>query len=250
MSKGNYEYIRKWFEFVWENPDITTANHTALFMWLIELNNRLGWVDKFQITSTQNMLSMSCKTFKTYSKCLSDLIEWNFINLIKKSKNQYQCNVVGLVKISEALTKAPTKALTKALLQHQLEQSQSTIDSTIQSNDSILKPKTTNLKPKTTNIPKFDFLKSMIDLGFEPKLVDEWLLVRKNKKATNSETALTGFMAEVSNSGLPKNEVLAECVKRSWSGFKTEWLNNNSKNGGTKKGSAAVIPDGQTFGKL
>ncbi len=73
-------------------------------------------------------------------------------------------------------------------------------------------------KPK-----KFDFLNSMIQLGFDKKLTEEWLLVRKNKKATNTETALKSFCMEIAKSGKDKNVILEICVSKSWSGFKSTW---------------------------
>jgi len=73
-------------------------------------------------------------------------------------------------------------------------------------------------KPK-----KFDFLNSMIILGFDKKLSEEWLLVRKNKKATNTETALKTFCDEIAKSGQDKNKILEICVSRSWSGYKSTW---------------------------
>lgn len=108
-----YDLSRQWFEMVWENPDIT-ANHTALYMWFCELWNRLGQPDKFQITSTECMKAMPVNSYKTYKKAFDELVEMGSINLLKQSKNQYQCNVIEMVKFTNAPAKALTKALTNA----------------------------------------------------------------------------------------------------------------------------------------
>jgi len=71
--------------------------------------------------------------------------------------------------------------------------------------------------------PKFDFFDAMIQLGFDSKLSEEWLLVRKNKKATNTETALKTFCTEIAKSGKDKNVILEICVAMSWSGYKATW---------------------------
>lgn len=81
--------------------------------------------------------------------------------------------------------------------------------------------KTNIEKPK-----KFVFKKALLDLGGDEKLVDDWLIVRKNKKASNTETALNGFISQVEKSGLDVNTVLKICVDNSWSGFKQSWLAN------------------------
>lgn len=75
---------------------------------------------------------------------------------------------------------------------------------------------------------KFSFRKSLELLGADTKLIDDWLLVRKNKKATNSETAFNLLKNEFTISGLPINDILKICIVGSWSGFKTEWLKNIS----------------------
>jgi len=81
----------------------------------------------------------------------------------------------------------------------------------------------------------FSFRKSLSVYGFDEKLIDEWLKVRKSKKSVNTETALNTFIKEVEKSKLPKNQILEMCVSNSWAGFKNEWLTNkNGNNGNTK----------------
>lgn len=74
----------------------------------------------------------------------------------------------------------------------------------------------------------FSFYNSMIKYGFEKNLVSEWLKVRKTKKATNSETAFNSFIKEVEKTNSNINDVLTECIVKSWSGFKSEWYKNKS----------------------
>ena len=74
----------------------------------------------------------------------------------------------------------------------------------------------------------FSFYNSMIKYGFEKKLVSEWLKVRKTKKATNSETAFNSFIKEVEKTNSNINDVLTQCIVKSWSGFKSEWYKNKS----------------------
>ena len=69
----------------------------------------------------------------------------------------------------------------------------------------------------------FSFYNSLIQSGGEVQLVSDWLKVRKNKKATNTQTAYDSFLKEVKKSNLSINQVLIKCVENSWSGFKSEW---------------------------
>jgi len=91
--------------------------------------------------------------------------------------------------------------------------------------------KVKEIKVKESIIVKFNFRKSLVEYGFKESLVDDWLKVRKTKKASNTETALKGFINQVELCNLEKNEILTECVNRSWSGFKNSWLDEKPTNG-------------------
>lgn len=86
-------------------------------------------------------------------------------------------------------------------------------------------PTTNNQQPYIQDKPeKFVFKKALIDLGADQKLVDDWLIVRKNKKAGNTETAFKTVISQVEKSKLDLDTVLKICVDNSWSGFKSSWL--------------------------
>jgi len=124
MNKNGYILSRQWFDFAFENPEKITPSHAALMFWLIELNNRLGWKTKFGVPTIHTMETIGIKSYNTYKKIFFDLVNWGFIKVIEKSKNQYTSNVISLNNLdttslnalSNALSnfdKAPTKHLTK-----------------------------------------------------------------------------------------------------------------------------------------
>lgn len=78
------------------------------------------------------------------------------------------------------------------------------------------------------SIPKkdFDFKRALLDLGIEENIVNDWLLVRKQKKATNTETAFKRIKNEIALSGISANECITLAVERCWMGFKAEWVKN------------------------
>ena len=188
----------------------------------MEHSNRLGWKEKFGLPTGMAMEAIGIKNYKTYGKTFSELVEFGFVKLIEKSKNQYSSNVIALVKN----TKAHTKALTKASLKHIPKQSSSTAHSSV----SILIPSTdipSTIIPSTEEPPKganFDFKKSLLNYGFDSTLVGVWLAIRKKKNAHNSEIAFQGFIREVEKSGKDKNEILRRCVEKSWVGFEAAWM--------------------------
>ena len=71
---------------------------------------------------------------------------------------------------------------------------------------------------------KFSFLSALIENGFDEQLSKEWMQVRKQLKAVNTETAFNSFMSEVKKHGGDRNKILCKCVERSWKGFNHTWL--------------------------
>jgi len=76
------------------------------------------------------------------------------------------------------------------------------------------------------NKRKFDFKESLLKYGFHEPLVNDWLIVRKNKKASNTITAFNGFIAQIEKEHCDINQVLTTCIQHSWSGFKHQWIKN------------------------
>lgn len=68
------------------------------------------------------------------------------------------------------------------------------------------------------------FEASLCEYGFNPELVKQWLVIRKQKKAVNSEIAFKGFIREVEKSHLTKDEILQLCIEKSWKGFEATWI--------------------------
>lgn len=138
-----YELSRNWFDWCFENPNKINSNHSALFFFCIEHCNRMGWKQNFGLPTTMAKEAIGIRSYNTYINTLNDLIDWGFIKLVEKSKNQYSSNIIALSNFN----KATDKALDKALIKHTTKQS----ESTIQSISSIDKPITVNKEPITTN---------------------------------------------------------------------------------------------------
>jgi hypothetical protein len=68
------------------------------------------------------------------------------------------------------------------------------------------------------------FEASLFEYGFNPELIKQWLIIRKQKKSVNSEIAFKGFIREVEKSHLTKDEILQLCIEKSWKGFEAIWV--------------------------
>ena len=74
--------------------------------------------------------------------------------------------------------------------------------------------------------PPFNFRKAMLSEGFAPELVDEWLKIRKARKAVNTERAFKTFIEQVRKTNQDINTVLSIIVQKQWRGFEADWLHS------------------------
>lgn len=106
-------------------------------------------------------------------------------------------------------------------------------------------PEPQKRKKVATKKEKFDFRQAMLDEGFDEEMTDEWLRIRKAKKAVNSEMAFKNFMSQVDKSNQNKKEILRIITESQWKGFKSDWIKNNENeneqysNNSTYKGNTA-----------
>lgn len=218
---NSYELSRNWFDWSFENPEKINPNHTAIYFFAIEHCNRLGWKEKFGFPTQMTMEAIGIKKHQTYMKYFNDLVEWGFIKLIEKSKNQYSSNIISLI---NAMPKKG-KAYSKANINHAAKQ----VSSIGQSNSSIDKPNNL-ITIKPNNKSNFSFRESLLKICNNESLVDGWIDVRKKKKASNTEAAFKIFLNQLEKSKMPIEDVLTECINRGWYGFKAEWMEIKSFN--------------------
>ena len=139
MKEGltGYELSRKWFDFAFEKRE-AKVQHTALYLWIVELNNRLGWKREFGIPTIDTMEGLSIGNKNTYLTTLKDLKDWGFIEIVKEAKNQYQACIISLCHNINDIAQAT--ALTTALIRQEVQHRYDIDDSTASSIAPIDKP--------------------------------------------------------------------------------------------------------------
>jgi len=172
-----YSLSRNFWDYSFENPENIKPNHIAMYFFAIEHCNRLGWKQKFGFPTTMVMDAISIKSYNTFIKTLNDLVEFGFIKMIEKSKNQYSSNIIAL----SLNNNANNKALDKAMIKHSTKQS----ESTVQSIDSIDIPLYNN-----TNLP-INFLLEKETKEISPKdLIEDDLVnpeIEQRKKVAQKK---------------------------------------------------------------
>lgn len=97
MNKLNgYDLSKNWFLFVKQNPDLINVHHSAMYFYLIELCNSLNWQIKMALPREQTKIMIAIKSNRTYTNTFEDLVDWGFIKIVQRSKNQHQANVISL----------------------------------------------------------------------------------------------------------------------------------------------------------
>jgi hypothetical protein len=82
---------------------------------------------------------------------------------------------------------------------------------------------------QTNNKGGFDFYKALTGLGVTPQTAKDWMAVRKEKRAANTETAFRRIQQEISKAGLTAEECIRMSAEHSWQGFKAEWVQKQTR---------------------
>ena len=218
---NGYELHRNWFNFSFENNKAKPI-HTAIYMYAIEHCNKLGWKKEFGFPTQLVMEILGIKSYNTYIKALNDLVDFGFISMVEKSKNQWTSNVIALSNFNEA----HNKALDKATAKHTPKQLQGTHQSTHQSIDSINK----HINYKTNK-----------QINKQTKEVCDFeKLVRKYFSQTTEvlKMRLSGFLRSLNQNGeleeFKKQTIAYISYKQlsgeknhSWNGFQSEWQSSD-----------------------
>jgi uncharacterized protein YdaU (DUF1376 family) len=106
------------------------------------------------------------------------------------------------------------------------------------------KPITNNHKPKNTNtVDPPDGVTEMV--------WQDWLKLRKAKKAAVTQTALDGIQREADKAGVSLQVALETCCERNWTGFKADWLHDWPTKQNKNLGAArAIFGDERNFNVL
>jgi hypothetical protein len=126
-----FEIMRKFWDYCFKNPDRINTNHVAIFCFIVEHCNRLGWKEKFGLPTMMVCEAVGIKSINTYSKAFNELVKMGLIKLIQKSKNQWSANVIAISFFKEANEVALDIARAKHLRKHK--------DGTCDSTDTIIR---------------------------------------------------------------------------------------------------------------
>ena len=117
---NQFKLQKAWMEFALNSVKVKPIHHGLYFI-ILERFNSLGWKENIGLPTGFVMEIAGIKNVHTYTKALYELIDFGFIKLIKKAKNQWTSNIIALSKIDIARDTAeelPCQKSTQHVTQH------------------------------------------------------------------------------------------------------------------------------------
>lgn len=71
---------------------------------------------------------------------------------------------------------------------------------------------------------KFSYKKSLLELTSNEDLIDDYIMLRKDRKASLSKTAFNSLKDECEENNFPIDKALTIAIERNWIGFKVKWV--------------------------
>lgn len=109
MSMNGYDLSHKFFDWAFNNREDFKPTVSALYFYLIEMCNTLGWKKEFSISAKECMEGMGVSGYNTYKSAFDVLCKHGFIKVVKKSCNHYQANVITLLNFDRVTDKVTDK---------------------------------------------------------------------------------------------------------------------------------------------
>jgi len=170
---------------------------------------------------------------RTHSDCIAVVLREYF----KKNENGWISSRVLLEmdRVGEKSSKA--RASAKARWDAKAMRTQSEGNAT---QDTL--PKTQDTLPKKNTVAP--------PHGVTVGVWQDWLKLRKAKKAAVTQTALDGIQREADKAGVSLQTVLETCCERGWTGFKAEWMQSHAHQDKNMGAARAIFGDERQFNVL
>ena len=91
-----YGLQKQFYEWLAETDEPVTSAHIALYHYIIQLCNRLGWKNPMDIDTPTGMLCSKIGTGRTYKATLIDLHLWGLVGIEFWTKNQHRAHRIRI----------------------------------------------------------------------------------------------------------------------------------------------------------
>lgn len=181
-------------------------SHSELKCYLCVLRKTKGWNKEEDAISVSQFMKVTGLSNKAVISACESLVEREILERKSGDRN------TGIYSIKTYKTTTSEKSSLVKNFPATSEKSSHTIN---------------NIKNNIQNTNKKNTKKSVLDLladfGITGQLADDFIVLRKAKKAPITETALKGYQSEADKAGISICEAVAIAIKRNWQGFNADW---------------------------
>lgn len=91
-----FDFTHKFFDWALQNRSELKPTVSALYFYLIMVCKKLGYRNEFSISAKECMEGMGVSSYKTYRAAFETLVNNGFVQVVTKSFNQHQANIIHL----------------------------------------------------------------------------------------------------------------------------------------------------------
>ena len=189
-------------------------SHSELKCYLCVLRKTKGWNKEEDAISVSQFMKVTGLSNKAVISACESLVEREILERKSGDRN------TGIYSIKTYKTATSEKSsLVKNFPATSEKSSQVTSEKSSHTINNI-KNNIQNTNKKNTKKSDLDLL---ADFGITGQLADDFIVLRKAKKAPITETALKGYQSEADKAGISICEAVAIAIKRNWQGFNASW---------------------------
>lgn len=189
-------------------------SHSELKCYLCVLRKTKGWNKEEDAISVSQFMKVTGLSNKAVISACESLVEREILERKSGDRN------TGIYSIKTYKTATSEKSsLVKNFPATSEKSSQVTSEKSSHTINNI-KNNIQNTNKKNTKKSDLDLL---ADFGITGQLADDFIILRKAKKAPITKTALKGYQSEADKAGISICEAVAIAIKRNWQGFNADW---------------------------
>ena len=197
-------------------------SHSELKCYLCVLRKTKGWNKEEDAISVSQFMKVTGLSNKAVISACESLVEREILERKSGDRN------TGIYSIKTYKTTTSEKS---SLVKNFPATSEKSSPVTSEKSSPVTSEKSShtinNIKNNIQNTNKKNTKKSVLDLladfGITGQLADDFIVLRKAKKAPITETALKGYQSEADKAGISICEAVAIAIKRNWQGFNADW---------------------------
>lgn len=192
-------------------PDLTGAE---LKCYLVVIRKTKGWNKESDNISISQFMKATGLSNSAVIKACESLVKYGLLIKQNGARNTgvYAVNSYSKTTCEESSPVKKVHSTCEESSQVTCEESSHTINN--------IKNNIQNTNKKNTKKSDLDLL---ADFGITGQLADDFIVLRKAKKAPITETALKGYQSEADKAGISICEAVAIAIKRNWQGFNADW---------------------------